>query len=55
MVHIKTQKKIFTVEISTIYFVIIAVVKTIQESVMPPTINLDNPDDGFDLNFVANT
>ena len=33
----------------------IAVVKTIQESVMPPTINLDNPDDGFDLNFVANT
>jgi 3-oxoacyl-[acyl-carrier-protein] synthase II len=33
----------------------IAVVKTIQESVMPPTINLDNPEDGFDLNFVANT
>jgi len=22
---------------------------------MPPTINLDNPDDGIDLNFVANT
>jgi 3-oxoacyl-[acyl-carrier-protein] synthase II len=33
----------------------IAVVKAIGEGVMPPTINLDNPDDGFDLNFVANT
>ncbi|MDE1038540.1 MAG: beta-ketoacyl synthase N-terminal-like domain-containing protein [Phycisphaerales bacterium] len=33
----------------------IAVVKAINEGVMPPTINLDNPDDGFDLNFVANT
>ena len=33
----------------------IAVVKAITEGVMPPTINLDNPDEGFDLNFVANT
>lgn len=33
----------------------IAVVKTICDGVMPPTINLDNPDEGFDLNFVANT
>ena len=32
----------------------IAVVKAIGEGVMPPTINLDHPDDGFDLNFVAN-
>lgn len=33
----------------------IAVVKAITEGVMPPTINLDNPDEGFDLNFVAKT
>jgi 3-oxoacyl-[acyl-carrier-protein] synthase II len=33
----------------------IAVVKAISEGVMPPTINLENPDEGFDLNFVANT
>ncbi len=33
----------------------IVVVKAIADGVMPPTINLDNPDDGFDLNFVANT
>ena len=33
----------------------IAVVKAIQDGVMPPTINLENPDNGFDLNFVANT
>lgn len=33
----------------------IAVVKTISDGVMPPTINLDQPDEGFDLNFVANT
>ncbi|MFT4593046.1 MAG: 3-oxoacyl-[acyl-carrier-protein] synthase II [Phycisphaerales bacterium] len=33
----------------------IAVVKAIQDGVMPPTINLENPDTGFDLNFVANT
>lgn len=32
-----------------------AVVKAICEGVMPPTINLDNPDEGFDLNFVAHT
>ena len=32
----------------------IAVVKGIAEGVMPPTINLDEPDEGFDLNFVAN-
>ena len=32
----------------------IAVVKGISEDVMPPTINLDEPDEGFDLNFVAN-
>ncbi len=33
----------------------IAVVKAITDGVMPPTINLANPDEGFDLNFVANT
>ena len=33
----------------------IAVVKAVTQGVMPPTINLDNPDEGFDLNFVANT
>jgi 3-oxoacyl-[acyl-carrier-protein] synthase II len=33
----------------------VAVVKAITDGVMPPTINLDNPDEGFDLNFVANT
>jgi len=32
----------------------IAVVKGIADGVMPPTINLDEPDEGFDLNFVAN-
>ncbi len=32
----------------------IAVVKAITEGVLPPTMNLDNPDEGFDLNFVAN-
>lgn len=31
----------------------IAVVKGISEGVMPPTVNLDEPDEGFDLNFVA--
>ena len=33
----------------------VATVKAIVEGVLPPTINLDSPDDGFDLNFVANT
>ena len=33
----------------------IAVVKAICDGVVPPTINLDNPDEGFDLDFVANT
>ena len=32
----------------------IAVIKGLQHGVLPPTINLDNPDDGFDLDFVAN-
>ena len=29
-------------------------VKALHEQVVPPTINLDNPDEGFDLDFVAN-
>jgi len=33
----------------------LAVVKAVKEGIIPPTINLDNPDEGFDLNFVANT
>ena len=33
----------------------VATVKAIVEGVLPPTINLDSPDDGFDLNFVPNT
>ena len=32
----------------------VAVVNAIREGVLPPTINLDNPDEGFDLDFVAN-
>ena len=32
----------------------VAAVKAIVEGVLPPTINLENPDEGFDLNFVAN-
>ncbi|MEE2718199.1 MAG: beta-ketoacyl-ACP synthase II [Planctomycetota bacterium] len=32
----------------------VAVVNAIREGVLPPTINLDHPDEGFDLNFVAN-
>lgn len=32
----------------------IAVIKALNDGVLPPTINLDDPDDGFDLNFVAN-
>ena len=27
----------------------------VNRGVIPPTINLDNPDDGFDLDFAANT
>jgi len=30
-------------------------VKSLQESVIPPTINLDNPGEGCDLNYVPNT
>ena len=33
----------------------VASVLAVQNNIMPPTINLENPDDGFDLNFVANT
>ena len=33
----------------------VAVVLAVQNGVMPPTINLDNPDDGFDINLVPNT
>lgn len=29
-------------------------VKAIQEGIIPPTVNLDNPDDGCDLDFVPN-
>lgn len=32
----------------------IATVKAIHDNVLPPTINLDQPDEGFDLNFVPN-
>ncbi len=31
-----------------------AVVMALHDGVMPPTINLEHPDEGFDLNFVAN-
>ena len=31
----------------------VATILAIREGVMPPTINLDNPDEGMDLNFVA--
>ena len=30
-------------------------VLAIRDQVAPPTINLDNPDEGCDLNFVAHT
>ena len=33
----------------------VVVIKAVHEGKLPPTINLDNPDDGFDLDFVANT
>jgi 3-oxoacyl-[acyl-carrier-protein] synthase II len=32
----------------------VATIKAICEGVLPPTINLDEPDEGFDLDFVAN-
>ena len=32
----------------------VAVMKSITESVIPPTINLENPDEGFDLDFAPN-
>jgi 3-oxoacyl-[acyl-carrier-protein] synthase II len=32
----------------------IAVILALKNGVLPPTINLDTPDDGFDLDFVAN-
>ncbi|MCB0334103.1 MAG: beta-ketoacyl-ACP synthase II, partial [Bdellovibrionales bacterium] len=31
------------------------VVKAIEEGMIPPTINLDNPDDGLDLDYVPHT
>ena len=33
----------------------IPTIMSIYEGVLAPTINLDCPDEGFDLNFVANT
>jgi 3-oxoacyl-[acyl-carrier-protein] synthase II len=33
----------------------VATVLAIHKGVMPPTINLDHPDEGMDLNFVAHT
>ena len=33
----------------------VATILAIRDGVLPPTINLDNPDEGFDLNFVPNT
>ena len=33
----------------------LACVSAIRDGVVPPTINCDNPDDGFDLDFVPNT
>ncbi|MGA1708855.1 MAG: beta-ketoacyl-ACP synthase, partial [Phycisphaerales bacterium] len=32
----------------------VARVLAIHDGVIPPTINLDSPDDGFDLDFAAN-
>jgi 3-oxoacyl-[acyl-carrier-protein] synthase II len=33
----------------------VATILAIHKGVLPPTINLDNPDEGMDLNFVAHT
>ncbi|MCH2132298.1 MAG: beta-ketoacyl-ACP synthase II [Phycisphaerales bacterium] len=33
----------------------LAVINAIRHGVIPPTINLDNPDEGFDLDFAAHT
>ncbi|MDA1008476.1 MAG: beta-ketoacyl-ACP synthase II [Planctomycetota bacterium] len=33
----------------------IATVMAVHDGIMPPTINLDTPDEGFDLDFVAHT
>jgi len=33
----------------------IACLGAIRHGVAPPTINLDNPDDGFDIDFVPHT
>ncbi len=33
----------------------VATIMAVHDGVMPPTINLDAPDEGFDLNFVPNT
>jgi 3-oxoacyl-[acyl-carrier-protein] synthase II len=32
----------------------VATVLALRDGILPPTINLDNPDEGFDLNFVPN-
>ncbi|GIP24244.1 beta-ketoacyl-ACP synthase II [Paenibacillus sp. J22TS3] len=33
----------------------IALVQSLREGIIPPTINLDQPDEGYDLDFVPNT
>jgi 3-oxoacyl-[acyl-carrier-protein] synthase II len=33
----------------------VATIMALRESILPPTINLDHPDDGFDLDFVPHT
>ena len=32
----------------------VAVIKALEQGILPPTLNLENPDDGFDLDFVPN-
>jgi 3-oxoacyl-[acyl-carrier-protein] synthase II len=32
----------------------VAVIQALRNGVLPPTINLDTPDEGMDLDFVAN-